>query len=330
MALAQKDIEVQQPPSDAVSSLCFSPKSNFLVGGSWDVKDNVRCWEISSQGGFSKVSTTHESPVLCTSWSGDGQRVFFGGCDGKAKMWNLATNQTQQIAQHSSGIKSMSWIEEMNCLATGSWDKTVKFWDTRGPNPVHTIQLPERLYCLDIKYPLAVFCTAERHIVVYNLSNPSTPFKTLPSPLKFQSRAVSCFIDKSGFAIGSTEGRVGIEYIQDTNGKSFAFKCHRENSGSDIYPVNSISFHPQWGTFATAGGDGTFNFWDKDSKQRLKAFTKMPQPISATSWNFDGTLFAYSVCYDWFKGSEHYNPNNKSQIFFHPTPEAEIKNKPKK
>lgn len=27
------------------------------------------------------------------------------------------------------------------------------------------------------------------------------------------------------------------------------------------------------GTFATAGSDGAFNFWDKDSKQRLKVLS---------------------------------------------------------
>lgn len=51
----------------------------------------------------------------------------------------------------------------------------------------------------------------------------------------------------------------------------FAFKCHRD--GSDIYPVSSIAFHP-FGTFATTGSDGTFCFWDKDARQKLKAFTK--------------------------------------------------------
>lgn len=40
---------------------------------------------------------------------------------------------------------------------------------------------------------------------------------------------------------------------------------------SDIYAVNSIAFNPAFGTFATAGSDGTYHFWDKDSKQRLKA-----------------------------------------------------------
>ena len=58
-------------------------------------------------------------------------------------------------------------------------------------------------------------------------------------------------------------------------------QCHREqlpannpNSPIDIYAVNSVAFHPQFGTFATAGSDGTYNFWDKDSKQRLKAQNK--------------------------------------------------------
>lgn len=27
--------------------------------------------------------------------------------------------------------------------------------------------------------------------------------------------------------------------------------------------VNTMAFHPVHGTFATAGSDGTYNFWDK-------------------------------------------------------------------
>lgn len=30
-------------------------------------------------------------------------------------------------------------------------------------------------------------------------------------------------------------------------------------------------------TFATSGSDGAFNFWDKDSKQRLKVFSRQPK-----------------------------------------------------
>ncbi|KAK9229613.1 hypothetical protein WN944_022576 [Citrus x changshan-huyou] len=57
-------------------------------------------------------------------------------------------------------------------------------------------------------------------------------------------------------------------------------------------------------TFATAGSDGAFNFWDKDSKQRLKAMSRCGQPIPCSTFNNDGSIFAYLVCYDWSNGAE--------------------------
>ena len=55
---------------------------------------------------------------------------------------------------------------------------------------------------------------------------------------------------------------MAVHHVQERdNSKNFAFKCHRENQ--DIYAVNCITFHPTYGTFATTGSDGTYNFWDK-------------------------------------------------------------------
>mmetsp|Transcript_16791 Transcript_16791/g.23359 ORF Transcript_16791/g.23359 Transcript_16791/m.23359 type:complete len:329 (-) Transcript_16791:43-1029(-) len=322
-----KDIEVPSPPNDSISSLAFSPKGNFLVAGSWD--NQVRCWEVQGPNAIiPKASYNHEAPVLCATWSSDGTKVFSGSCDGKGKMWTAGNPQPVQIAQHSAGIKSCFWVDDVQCLVTGSWDKTLKYWDARSPNPVHSQNLPERVYSMDVKSPLCVVATADRQIVIFDMRKPNVEFKRIQSPLKFQSRTISCFMDKTGFALGSIEGRVAIHHVEDKDaGKNFAFKCHRENN--EIYAVNAISFHPQWGTFSTAGSDGTFNFWDKDSKQRLKPFSKCPAPISATCWNMDGSIFAYAVSYDWFRGIEGYNANNKNFIFLHSTPEMEIKNRKK-
>ena len=60
-------------------------------------------------------------------------------------------------------------------------------------------------------------------------------------------------------------------------------RAHRD--GNDVFSVNSITFHPQWGTFVTAGSDGAYNFWDKDSKQRLKAMQKSSMPIPCAAFN---------------------------------------------
>jgi len=108
---------------------------------------------------------------------------------------------------------------------TGSWDKTLKFWDLRQQSPILTLNLPERCYTADVEYPVAVVSTAARHLLVYQLENSPQEYKRIDSPLKYQHRCVSIFKDKkgmpSGFALGSIEGRVAIQYINPTNPKVF-------------------------------------------------------------------------------------------------------------
>ncbi|GAQ82886.1 mRNA export protein [Klebsormidium nitens] len=324
-----KDIEVQQPPNDGITSLGFSPKANYLVATSWDTE--VRCYEVQSTGATNpKAGTKADQPVLCSAWKDDGASVFFGGCDKQAKLWNLGSGAPPQtVAMHDEPIKELAWIPEMNMLATGSWDKTVRYWDLRQNQPVHTQKLPERVYAMSVKHPLMVVGTADRNIIVFNLQNPGAEFKRIQSPLKFQTRCIATFPDKQGYLVGSIEGRVAVQHLDDSqSSKNFTFKCHRDNN--EVYSVNSIQFHPVHGTFTTAGSDGAYNFWDKDSKQRLKAMTRSSQPIPCSAFNHDGTIFAYASSYDWSKGAENHNPaTTKNHILMHPTQEAEVKPRPK-
>ena len=104
---------------------------------------------------------------------------------------------------------------------------------------------------------------------------------------------MSCFPDATGYALGTVEGRVAIQSVfrsrasdpcslytarrhidEKAAASNFTFKCHRKDSPtskqSTVFAVNDISFHP-YGTFSTSGADGTINFWDKESKTRLKS-----------------------------------------------------------
>ena len=283
-----RDFQVANPPNDGVSSLSWSPTQNFLVATCWAYdSDNVLCYEVQANGQATpKAAQQHDAPVLCSAWNHDGTAVFSGGCDNQVKKWDLATNQHTQVAQHDGPVRHCVWISEINLLVTGSWDKTLKYWDTRQPNPALTVQLPERCYALSVSHPLLVVGTAERHIQVYNLSDPQRPYKQLMSPLKYQTRTVAAFPNKQGYLVGSIEGRVAVNHVEESlASKNFTFKCHREQA--DIYSVNDIKFHPVHGTFVTCGSDGVFNFWDKDSKQRLKqmvrelGFPKSRRDVSA-------------------------------------------------
>lgn len=104
-------------------------------------------------------------------------------------------------------------------LVTGSWDKTIKYWDLRQQSPVATVQCQERVYTLDVKKNLLVVGTADRYINVINLSDPTKFYKTLQSPLKWQTRVVSCFTDATGFAVGSIEGRCAIQYVEEKDAR---------------------------------------------------------------------------------------------------------------
>ncbi|KZV90570.1 WD40 repeat-like protein [Exidia glandulosa HHB12029] len=331
----QPDIEVADAPDDSISSMAFCPVADYLAVGSWN--NQVRIYEVTASGQTQgKAMYQHEAPVLSVCWNKDGNKLFSGGADKAGRAFDVSTGQSSQVAQHDAPIKCVKWIEAPTggILVTGSWDKTLKYWDLRTPNPVATVNLPERCYTLDVQYPLMVVGTAERHIQIFNLSNPSTPYRQIVSPLKWQTRVVSCFPAANGFAVGSIEGRVAIQYVEDKDSSSnFSFKCHRKDQAKDqtlVYSVNDISFHQGYGTFSTAGADGTINFWDKDARSRIKPFDAAPGPISATCFNRNGNIFAYAVSYDWSKGHSGMVAGHPNKIMLHPCKDDEVKRRAKK
>eukprot|EP00171_Calliarthron_tuberculosum_P010947 IDg10947t1 len=331
-----QDVLLSNPPNDTVQSLKFSPAAlapkMFLVSGSWD--NEVRCWSVESNGNSAPVNMfKHDAPVLDVAWSGDGQAVFSASADKTAKMWNLATNTQTTVAAHDGPIRHIFYCSSSAggspCIVTGSWDKTIKYWDIRAPTgkPMGSISTSDKVYAMDARSPLLVVGTADRQLRVYDIRKPSVVFHEKLAQLKHQFRCLATFPDSMGYAVGSIEGRVSIDHIQEQDRKSdFAFKCHRESD--TIYPVNSIAFHEEFGTFATAGSDGGFNFWDKDNKHRLKQFSRLNQPITAGAFSHDGSIYAYAVGYDWSKGAAHHNPaTDKKYVLLHGVQPTEIKGK---
>jgi len=80
--------------------------------------------------------------------------------------------------------------------------------------------------------------------------------------------------------------------------------------------VNDIAFHP-YGTLATVGSDGRYSYWDKDARTKLKTSDAWPQPITRCCFHSGGQMFAYAVGYDWSRGHEGYNAQQKTHILLH-------------
>ena len=176
-------------------------------------------------------------------------------------------------------------------VASSSWNRQFCLWNVHTKTLVAPIvELPGKAFAMDVdvEHQRVFVATSNRRIVIVDCSSSPNNNNFKPaivmdreSSLKFQTRCLAVFPGgRGGFAVGSVEGRVGVEYLEDesmtttttttTSGKKYAFKCHRV--GDVVYPVNCITFHPRMTeTFATGGCDGSVVLWDGGNKKKVCA-----------------------------------------------------------
>jgi len=345
----QGDVAFPNMPTDSISCISINGTVNtptsILIAGSWD--STLTCWELSYNG--QQVSNIqhrgnikHDGPVLCSDFMSDQQTTFSGGADGTVRMWNVTSGPQgmQTIGKHDQPVRCVKWMPELNCVASASWDKSIRLWDCRQPNAAMTIQLNERVYAMDASGKIVVAATADNQIHCWADVTQNTQKFEYKTPLNYQTRCLSIFADKAGFAIGSIEGRVAIEYFSElvaknthgaekpTNLQSFVFKCHRD--GQDIYAVNCIDFYPT-NKFLTAGSDGTIVWWDKDARNRLAIRDRFKKevPIAAAKFSPNGASMFYAASYDWSKGADAATTMQTNQIMHHSVKPDDIATKKK-
>jgi len=347
----ESDIKFPNPPADSISSISINgsaqAKPNMLIATAWD--GSVNCYEMqwSAQGQMTNIvpqsQIKHDAPALCSDISStDNVTVFSGGGDGIVKMWNITQGPTaaQNVGKHDAPIKCLRYVPEKNIVITGSWDKTLKVWDLRQPNPAATLAVTERVYAMDARGQVLVASTADKQIHVYDLNSGGNKVSQFKSPLSYQTRCISIFHDNKGFATGCIEGRIALENFDELQNKpllatnpaqkpptkNFAFKCHRE--AGDVYCVNAIHFH-QYNTFASAGSDGVLSFWDKEARHRLANLEMLKKQTPLVDLKFDptGAVLFYATSYDWSKGAENNDPKIGANIYAHTLLPTEVQPK---
>ncbi|CAM4765028.1 unnamed protein product [Rotaria magnacalcarata] len=168
-----------------------------------------------------------------------------------------------------------------------------------------------RIYTLDSVGEILVVGTAQRKVSIWDLRkiNSQSPLENRESNLKYQTRCIRCFPNKQGYVLSSIEGRVAVEFFDpnpEVQKKKYAFKCHRskDNGIENIFPVNAIAFHKQYGTFATGGSDAYVNMWDGANKKRLCQFHQYPAGITSLAFSSEGNMLAIASSYNYEYGAD--------------------------
>ncbi|EFA83564.1 WD40 repeat-containing protein [Heterostelium album PN500] len=308
--------ELRLPPQDGISSLNFIPQTNLLLVTSWDT--SVRCYDTT--GNVQRWQYNHDVAVLdgCVQ---DKSRVFSSDISGRIKSYDVASGVASDIGSHEKGVRALAYNHESQLLFSGGWDGILKAWDVRDPHQpkeMHQHNLEAQIFTMSTTANWLVVGTADKMITIFDTRQMQQPVQKRESSIKFQTRCIRTFIDGSGYALASVEGRIGMEYFdpKEQQAKKYAFKCHRANeAGVDVvYPVNTIAFHPIYGTFATGGCDGNVYYWDGQNRKRLFHLKHYPTSISALAFNSEGNLLAVASSYTYEEGEKDH-PND--QIFIH-------------
>ncbi|KYK59210.1 hypothetical protein DCS_00340 [Drechmeria coniospora] len=230
-------------------------------------------------------------------------------------------------------------------LVSASWDCTLHICNMKDDSsePIK-IALPGKPHSLAASPTKVVVAMTGRIINIYDFNTISDlfasgswelkPWQQRESSLRFLTRAVACMPNDAGYATSSIEGRVAVEWFEDTDesqARKFAFKCHRQpaadGDGDMVYPVNALAFHPIHGTFASGGGDGTVALWDAVAKRRLKQYQKFPNSVASLAFSNDGKYLAIGVCPGFETGQEDYNGEGQTFILIRELGDNEAKGK---
>jgi len=309
---------VSDPPKDGITSLSYMT-NNLVASTSWD--GSVRLHDTVDLQ--CKLSHFLESgPLLSLATPPGGNRLVAGGMDGSIRSLDIATTTSTLLGQHSGVTQdklACSCLKDLdaNIFISAGWDSNVHVWDARAAGiAVATVTLPGKAFGMDIdvsRQRIVVATSGRRNCFIDIRTNGATTSAELimdrESSLKYQTRTVKFFPDGTAIALGSIEGRVAVEYLDDigvdaAGKKKYAFKCHRQ--GDIVYPVNCIAFNPRFGTFATGGCDGTVVTWDGANKKKLTSLPKFATSIAALAFNMDGSELAIASSYTFEEGEREH------------------------
>ncbi|KAB5557897.1 WD40-repeat-containing domain protein [Coniochaeta sp. 2T2.1] len=318
---AKNDIVVPTPDlSDTIQALRWSPVSNHLAVAAWDGK--TRIYEVSKTDGETRgVAVINAGgPLLSCDWSRDGSLVATAGAVGKIYVLQASSGQTVPFAAHNSPIRDVRF------------DGSVSYCDLRNTSqPVNRIVFNGQIYSMDARGRVLAVATDQNKVKLIDLTAPTIVRHDDESPFKYQIRSLAVGIGGTGLLIGSLDGRANATGLDPKPGaltkqpKPITWQCHRNPRTTtsnpvitDIYSVNAVAVHPTVkGCVATAGGDGSYRFWNVERSTHNRSYLDVVSPITACAFDCTGLWFAYAVGYDWPKGCYHNEASIPTRLVLH-------------
>lgn len=306
-----------------VHGIALSPDGKTMATAH-AARPNILLWDLGS----GRIRARYEKGSLISSlaFSRDGRLLYAAGRDRQVLVLNAANLELiRSLPAHLAEIKSIALSG--NLLATASADRTVRLWDLDSDEEIrrykgHLGQVWDVAFSADGRYLIssgddytariwdvetgsnAMSWATDSGIYTFAAFSPDDRLIALPHKEKILIWDIS---QKRFITTTSLPSIAALEAAFSPDGKRLAASDNSNNLyvfdlGTDsITPlkkahgatINSISFSPDGGAFATASYDKSVALWDAAAYRRLKTLSH-PSLVSAVVYDPGGRILATS------------------------------------
>lgn len=311
-------ITIDPAPDDGVTSVSFSPDSSTILFSTWAGTLRIH----SSTTGTLRHEAKRYQYALLDSKFQSPTTILAASLDGSVLQTTITQSSTlepwKKLGKHNDKKAARCIIPSLNdnnnLFLTGGWDGHIKLFDINSPTAqivdISTKDHSKIFGATKFGYEhYSIFITSTRRILVLDLRNTSEfLYDRIPPTLQYQLRGISAPRNGSYYVVGSTEGRVAVDNVNNESKDSFSFKCHRVDGLA--FPVNCIVHNDKYDSFATGGGDGHVAIWDADARKRISQFNRYATSIADIDFDQQSERMAIAVSYTFEDGEKDHPPDD--------------------
>lgn len=172
--------------------------------------------------------------------------------------WKYGRCSIRRFRGHTNGVMCLQFAD--NILATGSYDATIKIWDTESGEELRTLHGHESgIRCLQFDDTKLISGSMDRSLKIWNWRTG----ECISTYTGHRGGVIGLHFDTTILASASVDKTVKIWNFEDKS--TFVLRGHTDW-------VNAVKVDTASRTVFSASDDCTVKLWDLDTKQCLRAF----------------------------------------------------------